>query len=189
VRDLGIRAPYVLCVGTIEPRKNLRRLGLAFERLRDGATRDHTLVLAGPEGWDDTFGEFLRGVDAARIQMPGYVPLAALPSLYHHASAVVYPSVYEGFGLPVLEAMCCSALVIASNVSSVPEVLGADALQFDPYDVDDISRALRTVLTFTPEGAASYRERNRRRALAHLERLRSEPPLPGLPPALFVAAL
>jgi glycosyltransferase involved in cell wall biosynthesis len=182
VTALGISTPYVLCVGTIEPRKNLRRLVQAFRRLRGDVTRDHSLVLAGPPGWDDTFGQFLRDTDAPWVHLPGYVPLESLPSLYHFASAVVYPSVYEGFGLPVLEAMCCSAIVAGSNVSSVPEVLGRDALQFNPYDVEDIARALRVALTWGADDSARYRARNRQRALAHIERLRIEPLLPGQAP-------
>jgi glycosyltransferase involved in cell wall biosynthesis len=180
VEAMGISTPYVLCVGTIEPRKNLRRLVQAFQLLREGVASDHTLVLAGPLGWDATFTAFLREMDASWVHLPGYVPLESLPSLYHLASAVAYPSVYEGFGLPVLEAMCCSAVVVASNVSAVPEVLGSDAVQFDPYSVEDIAGALQTALTMSPDERARYRARNRRRALAHLERLRTEPPLPGL---------
>ena len=92
----------------------------------------------------------------------------------------MYPSVYEGFGLPVLEAMCCSAVVLASDRSAIPEVLGPGALQFDPYDVEDIARAMRRALAMMPDESTRYRTRNRRRALAHLDRLRTEPPLPGL---------
>jgi len=179
VSSMGVPTPYLLCVGTIEPRKNLRRLVTAFQRLQND-TPHHTLVLAGPPGWDATFGAFLGEANASGVHLAGYVPLETLPSLYHFASAVVYPSVYEGFGLPVLEAMCCSAVVLASDSSAIPEVLGPGALQFDPYDVEDMANAMRRALTMTAEESRRYRTRNRTRALAHLDRLRTEPPLPGL---------
>ena len=179
-----IAAPYVLCVGAIEPRKNLRRLVRAFEAIaNEDAIRAHLLVLVGPQGWDATFRAFLTGSDVApRVRLRGFVPLEHLPSLYHFASAVVCPSVYEGFGIPVLEGMCSSGVVLASRISSLPEVLGPDGFQFDPYDTNDIARALRSALTLAAEDEAAYRRRCRRRAEAHLQRLAGEAPLPGLRP-------
>lgn len=165
--------PYVLCVGTIEPRKNLRRLVAAFEQ----ATRDHVLVLAGPEGWDP---EFLHEHRSARVRYLGFVELQRLPSLYHYASAVIYPSLYEGFGLPLFEAMCSSAIVLASSAASMPEVVGAAALTFDPYQTDEIAAALRRVLGMTPEAADAYRLQCRRRAEELLRRLDEAAPLPGI---------
>jgi glycosyltransferase involved in cell wall biosynthesis len=179
--SLKIPRKYVLCVGTIEPRKNLRRLVQAFQRLKAGAAAGHTLVLAGPPGWDPTFADFLRETAASDVMTPGYVPFEALPSLYHFASAVAYPSVYEGLGLPVLEAMCCSAVVAASNISAMPEVLGEAGIQFDPYDADDIARALHTSLTLDTAAEREHRTRNRARAVAHIECVRAHPILPGLP--------
>lgn len=177
----GIQGPYVLAVGTIEPRKNLRRLVQAFERLRcDAAADDHELVLTGPSGWDPDFQLFLARTDASRrVRLTGFVPLEHLPSLYHFASAVVCPSVYEGFGLPVLEAMCASAVVLASCTSALPEVLGFDGILFDPCDTKDMARALLGALRLPPAEAARYRARCRRRAEEHLQRLALEPPLPG----------
>jgi glycosyltransferase involved in cell wall biosynthesis len=176
-----ITSPYVLCVGTVEPRKNLRRLIRAFELLKEEeAASGLILVVAGPSGWDARFRRFLTGTDACtRVRMLGFVPLEHLPSLYHFASAVICPSVYEGFGLPVLEAMCCSAVVLASRISSLPEVLGKDGLQFDPFDTHDIAGALLRALTLPPTEAVAYRRRCRQRAEAHLERLAVEGPLPG----------
>jgi glycosyltransferase involved in cell wall biosynthesis len=177
----SLATPYVLCVGTIEPRKNLRRLVRAFELLKDEeAAKGLTLVLVGPNGWDFGFREFLIGRDAyPRVKMPGFVPLEHLPSLYHFAAAVICPSVYEGFGIPVMEAMCCSAVVLASRISSLPEVLGRDGIQFDPYDTQEMAGALLSALSLSPTDAASYRRRRRQRAEAHLERLAREGPLPG----------
>ncbi len=165
--------PYVLCVGTIEPRKNLRRLVAAFEQ----ATDDHVLVLAGLEGWDP---EFLRELRSPRVRHLGFVELPRLPSLYHYASAVIYPSLYEGFGLPLFEAMCSSAIVLASSMTSMPEVVGPDALMFDPYQTEEIAGSLRRALHMTPEGAVAYRLQCRRRADELLQRLDREPPLPGI---------
>lgn len=174
--------PYVLCVGTLEPRKNLRRLIKAFELLKDEqALEGIRLVLVGPPGWDATFQDFLLESDVAtRVRVIGFVPLEHLPSLYHFAAAVITPSVYEGFGIPVMEAMCSAALVLASRVASLPEVLGHDGFSFDPYNTQDIARALLDVLTLSGPDAARYRRRCRERADAHLARLAEEGPLPGL---------
>ena len=182
VRYHGICTPYVLCVGTIEPRKNLRRLVKAFESLKeDPAGRRVDLVIVGPQGWDAGFREFVAGTDASPyIRMLGFVPLEHLPSLYHFASAVICPSLYEGFGIPVLEAMCCSGIVLASRISSLPEVLGEDGMLFDPYSIPAIASALRRALTLSPSEEAGYRQRCRRRAELHLERLTREEPLPQL---------
>jgi glycosyltransferase involved in cell wall biosynthesis len=186
----GIDGPYALCVGTVEPRKNLRRLVKAFELLRhDPAATALELVIAGPPGWDSGFQEFLRASDMApRVRMTGYVPLEHLPSLYHFAEAVVYPSLYEGFGIPVLEAMCCSAAVIASRASALPEVLGPGGIMFDPCDTEDIARALLTVLDLSPEAVADYRRACRQRAEAHLARVEHERPLPGVAAAPLAVA-
>jgi glycosyltransferase involved in cell wall biosynthesis/GT2 family glycosyltransferase len=183
-----ITRPYILAVGTIEPRKNLRRLVKAFEWLRESdALRDHVLVLIGPNGWDPDFQQFLADSDvASRVIALGFVPTDHLPSLYHYASAVVQPSLYEGFGIPVMEAMCSSAVVIASNRGSLPDVLGAGGVTFDPTDSRAIAEALLWALSLSTEEAAAYRHNCRRKAEAHLERVLSEPLLPGLPPARTV---
>jgi glycosyltransferase involved in cell wall biosynthesis len=97
-----------------------------------------------------------------------------MPSLYHFASAVICPSVYEGFGIPVMEAMCSSSVVLASRISSLPEVLGGDGILFDPYVAQDIAGALLRALTMSPTDAA-----------AHLTLLAAEGPLPGFSPALM----
>ena len=161
----GLAPGYLLAVSTVEPRKNLRRLVRAFERLAEERRAGLTLVLAGPHGWDEGFDRFLAESDAfPRIQRLGFVPLADLPSLYHHAAAFVYPSVYEGFGLPVLEAMAAGAVVAASRTSSLPEVLGPEGIYFDPYDVGDIAAVLRRTLALRPEESAACRASARRRA-------------------------
>jgi glycosyltransferase involved in cell wall biosynthesis len=173
---------YVLCVGAIEPRKNLRRLVKAFELAKhDPASVELALAIAGPAGWDPGFIEFLAGTDVARdVHVLGFVPLEHLPSLYHFASAVVCASVYEGFGLPVLEAMCCSGIVVASRSSSLPEVLGEEGMLFDPYSTEGIAGALLRATTLSAAEESNYRRYCRRRAESHLERIAREGPLPRL---------
>lgn len=182
-----ITSPYILSVGTIEPRKNLRRLIRALEWLREAeGLRDHKLVLIGSAGWDPGFNEFLASSDvASRVLTLGFVPTDHLPSLYHYASAVVQPSLYEGFGIPVMEAMCSSAVVLVSNAGSLPEVLGPGGLVFDPTDSRAIASALLRAVTLSEEDAAEYRQDCRAKAEAHLRRVMTEPLLPGLRPALM----
>jgi glycosyltransferase involved in cell wall biosynthesis len=179
-RSYGLTGPYLLVVGTIEPRKNLRRLVQAFERLRQQGHGDVTLAIAGPPGWDEHFLKDLAASPAREeILYLGFVPVEQLPSLYHYARAVTYPSLYEGFGLPVLEAMCCSSVVVASRSSSLPEILG-DGIQFDPYCVDAIAAALAAALRLTVDEDAAYRQQCRERARALLKTWSAEPALPGL---------
>ena len=180
----GVTGPFILCVGTIEPRKNLRRLVNAFELLKsEDRLRNVRLVFVGPQGWDNDFRRFVLEHDACpRISILGFIPENDLPSLYHAADAVVYPSLYEGFGLPVLEAMCCSGVVLASRVSALPAILGNDGIQFDPYSTEDIARALLQALTMGEADRLQYRRRCRRRAEQLLETFALQPPLPGMPP-------
>jgi glycosyltransferase involved in cell wall biosynthesis len=185
----GISQPYVLCVGCIEPRKNLRRLVRAFELLaEEQVARDHLLVLVGPQGWDDGFPRFLEESAAyPRIRTLGFVPQEHLPSLYHFASAVICPSVYEGFGLPVFEAMSASSVVLAGSRSSLPEVLGDGGILFDPYRTEDMAAAMLQALRMAPAEAAACRRRSRSRAEVLLDRSNVMPPLPGLPAEARVA--
>lgn len=165
----GITRPYVLFVGTVEPRKNLRRLVHAFERAT-GATETHDLVIVGPDGWDESFASFLQASGhGRRVRRTGHVPLEHLPSLYNFATVVACPSLYEGFGLPVLEAMCARGVVAASAGGAQEETLG-DELLFDPLDTDDMAGALRRAIDMSPDCREAYRERSRRRAEAVLER-------------------
>jgi glycosyltransferase involved in cell wall biosynthesis len=137
---------FVLFVGTLEPRKNLVRLVEAFARVDDGKTK---LVLAGGKGWlyDTLFAQVERlGLEKAVI-FPGYVTSDDLPFWYNAATILAYPSIYEGFGLPVLEAQACGTPVLTSNVSSLPEAAGDAALMVDPYDVDALVGGLNRILT------------------------------------------
>ena len=142
----GLPGRYLLHVGTLEPRKNLVRLLEALHLLRRGGL-DAPLVLVGAKGW--LYEGFFRrleelGLERA-VSLLGYVPDEDLPALYAAATACVLPSVYEGFGLPVLEAMACGTPVVCSRSSSLPELGAGAARYFDPLDVEEMAGALRWV--------------------------------------------
>ncbi len=132
---------YLLFMGTIEPRKNLPRLLQAVEL---AGSRIGPLVIAGADGWgsDEVTRHIEKLQRAGRLSYLGYVPDDVRPALINGARSFVYPSLYEGFGLPVLEAMACGVPVLASNVSSLPEVVGDAAVLVDPQDVDAIAREM-----------------------------------------------
>lgn len=138
---------YVLFLGTIEPRKNIDGILDAFERLRsDGKMLEYGLVIAGPRGWKDK-GVLKRMAETPGVRYLGYVAHEDKPVLYAGASAFVYPSLYEGFGLPVLEAMAAGVAVLTSNRSSLPEVTNGAAYLVNPYDSAEIAHGLEMILT------------------------------------------
>jgi glycosyltransferase involved in cell wall biosynthesis len=143
----GLPERYVLFVGTIEPRKNLTRLLHAFETLHGEGLTDG-LVLVGKRGWlyEGFFAELEESPVKEAVIMPGYVPDEDLPAVYGGAQLLVFPSLYEGFGLPLLEAMACGTAVACSGTSSLPEVGGEAARYFDPMDEASITETLRSVL-------------------------------------------
>lgn len=140
--------PFLFTVGTIQPRKNYVRLCQALTALPP-AYADLHLVIAGGKGWlDDPIFRTITALGLEeRVHLIGYAAEADLPVLYSMAAAVPFLSLYEGFGLPVLEAMACGTPVVTSTVSSMPEVAGDAALLVDPYDVDAIAHALERVLS------------------------------------------
>jgi glycosyltransferase involved in cell wall biosynthesis len=141
--DLGVRGPFLLAVGTQEPRKNLPRLLAAFGEV-SGALPEHHLVVVGPVGW----GPRLQPTwDSVRVKLAGPVDDATLHALYQAADGLAYPSLYEGFGLPVLEAMAHGLPVLTSDRSSLPEVAGDAALLVDPFDLEAIARGLVRLAT------------------------------------------
>jgi glycosyltransferase involved in cell wall biosynthesis len=147
-RLLGIRSPaYALCVGSLEPRKNLRRLLEAWTRVHACLPPEVELVVAGDTGSSLVFESVPLGVTPPRVHFTGYVSDRHLPCLYAGALALIYPSLYEGFGLPPLEAMACGTPVITSNTTSLPEVVGDAAVLVDPQDVESIAIGLRQVLS------------------------------------------
>ncbi len=146
----GIDRDYILSVGSIQPRKNLRRLIEAYSLLRRQQPEGKLpqLVLVGKNAWlyDETL-QSLKDRDLGSIVLTGYVPEADLPALYSGALCFIYPSYFEGFGLPPLEAMKCGAPVIVGNKTSLPEVVGDAALMIDPFDVGAIAVAIQRVIT------------------------------------------
>lgn len=159
--------PYFLFVGTVQPRKNLARLIEAFARycgllgvlpraVSPGSPLDSrpsdplatlNLLIVGGKGWlsDDIYKlPKLLGIEN-RVKFLGHVPDEDLPALYSGAEALLFPSLFEGFGLPILEAQACECPVLTSNVSSMPEVAGKGAIFVNPYDIDDIVKGIRKI--------------------------------------------
>lgn len=135
--------PYVLYVGTIEPRKNLDTLLDAWKQLRPELRESCELVIAGPQGWGSE--KTLARVKAEAVYL-GYVPEADLPGLVAGAAAFVYPSLYEGFGFPVAQAMAAGVAVLTSNTSCLPEIAGDAALLADPRSATEIACGLARLL-------------------------------------------
>jgi glycosyltransferase involved in cell wall biosynthesis len=145
-RRYGLPEQYLIHVGTIEPRKNLTRLVEALQRLGESG-QTIPLVVVGGKGWlyDEFFLRLEQSGLSDSVVFPGYVPSAHLPAIYSAATAAVVASVYEGFGLPVLEAMACGTPVVSSEAPSLPEIGGAAARYFDPYDVPAMAGAIGEV--------------------------------------------
>ncbi len=142
--------PFILAVGVLEPRKNLNRLMDAFAILKSGGKLpDHKLVLAGSRGW--LVDGILRHHDESPVRddilLPGFVPDDLLPAAYSAADVLAFPSLYEGFGLPILEAMACGTPVVSSRTSCLPEVAEGAALLADPENTDALAVALELALT------------------------------------------
>jgi glycosyltransferase involved in cell wall biosynthesis len=142
-RKYALGRPYVLFVGTIEPRKNVDMLLEAFESLPSSVREHYQLVLAGPPGWAS--GRTMRRLQHVRYL--GYVPEEVLPGLTAGATAFVYPSLYEGFGFPVVQAMAAGVPVITSNGSALSEVAGGAALLVDPRSQSELHHAMSRLLT------------------------------------------
>ena len=149
--NYGIDTNYILSVGSIQPRKNLVRLIKAYAELRAAYSGNSCpkLVIVGKRGWlyDETFRALEETGVRDSVALTGYVPESDLPALYSGAICFVYPSYFEGFGLPPLEAMKCGAPVIVGNATSLPEVVGDAALQVDPFDVSAITAAMDQLIT------------------------------------------
>jgi glycosyltransferase involved in cell wall biosynthesis len=168
LRTYGLgQRPFFLAVGTLQPRKNLGTLLDAFRRFLEVTECDAELVLAGRPGWDATALERrIAELDLGnRVKRLGFVADDDLPALYGAALAYVQPSLYEGFGLTVLEAMACGTPVVASNTSSLPEVVGEGGLLVDPGDPGAMADAL-VALAANPELRDQLAEAGRTRAVS-----------------------
>jgi glycosyltransferase involved in cell wall biosynthesis len=143
----GIETPFVLYVGNLEPRKNLSRLLEAFAQLKRNDRIAHKLVIVGRKGWlyDGIFETLRKNSLDEQVLLTGYVPSADLPAFYNAATLMIYPSLYEGFGLPVVEAMACGTPVITSLGSSLEEIASGAAVLIDPYSVSSIATAIEKV--------------------------------------------
>lgn len=144
----GTGERFMLFAGSLKPTKNLRAVIEAYGRLRRADAVRHRLVLVGDKAWlmDDVFAAARETGYANDLIFTGYVPAADLVALYNAADLFVHPSLFEGFGLPVLEAMACGAPVVTSNTSAVPEVVGDAAVMVNPRDVEELAGAMARVL-------------------------------------------
>jgi glycosyltransferase involved in cell wall biosynthesis len=144
----GTGEHFILCVGDLQPRKNLKTLIAAYVKLRRADTIRQKLVLVGRKAWlyDDIFAAARMSGYQEALVFTGYVPDDDLVALYNAADLFVYPSIYEGFGLPPLEAMACGTPVVTSNTSALPEVVGDAAMTVGPLDVEALAGAIATVL-------------------------------------------
>lgn len=165
--EIGIdeTTPYILFIGVIEPRKNLMGLIEAFDILKSRRPLPHKLVVAGRRGWlsDGTMDRADRSLYRSDIIFPGFIPEGEMATLYSAAESFAFPSHYEGFGLPVLEAMACGKPVVASRASSLPEIVGDAGMQVDPDDPERLASALE-LLALNPEMRADFSARGLERA-------------------------
>jgi len=140
---------YVLYVGTLEPRKNIETILKAYARIDFEIQKSHPLVIAGKKGWkyENIFKTYNELKLKEKVKFLDYLDFSDLPALYNGASVFVFPSFYEGFGLPPLESMACGTPVITSNISSLPEVVGNAGILVEPLDIDNIAQNIEKILT------------------------------------------
>lgn len=158
-KKYGLGGAYILYTGTIEPRKNIVGILNAYELLPQALRSQYVLVLAGGKGWlDQHIQQRLSELKDLKIITTGYVPDEDLPAIYSGAAVFVYPSFYEGFGMPPLEAMACGVPVITSNNSSLPEVVGDAGIMVQAEDAGELAKQMERVLT-DPKLAAELRKK------------------------------
>ncbi len=145
---VGVERPYILYVGSVEPRKNLLRLLEAYQEVRKWSQSWRLVIVGARNYWKSSpVAQKVKDLGLeGQVKFTGYIPDEDLPALYNGADLFCFPSLYEGFGLPVLEAMACGTPVVTANSSSLPEVAGEAALLVDPYNVTELAAAMRRVL-------------------------------------------
>ena len=170
-KKYGITGDYFLYLGTIEPRKNIQRVIEAYAKLAEEDDGAPPLILAGGRGWlcEPIYKSAAEANRPDRIRFIGYVPQEDAPLLMAGAKVFLFPSLYEGFGTPIIEAMACGVPVISSNVASMPEVVGDAGILVDPYSVDSIRNAMERL-----SNDADLREELRNRGLERVKRFRWE---------------
>jgi len=167
----GISGDYVLSVGTVQPRKNYKRLIQAFNKflgygLRVTGFQNLQLIIVGKKGWmwEEILAEPKRLGIEGRVKFLEYVSDEDLPIIYQKAKCFVLPSLYEGFGLPVLEAMAAGCPVVASNTSSLPEVVREAGILVDPYNIDSIAEGITEILRYEDMEIQEMRKKGLERA-------------------------
>jgi len=148
IQSLGIKDPFILFIGTIEPRKNLKNILKAFSILKGRKLFKGKLVVIGMMGWkSEGFSEQIANLGIEHdVILPGFLSNDQLRSFYNLAEVFVFPSFYEGFGYPIVEAFSCGTAVVTSNASSCPEIAQDAAVMVNPYDPDDIARSISRIL-------------------------------------------
>ena len=166
----SISRDYILYVGTLQPRKNIIRLIEAFQKIKLSNSQINNnnvqLVIVGKKGWlyDDIFAKVKELRLEKDVVFTGFVPDEELPALYEYATCFCLPSLYEGFGFPVLEAMQYGCPVVCSNISSLPEVAGDAGVLVNPESVEDIARGLTDVLSLTSGQRKQMIEKGKKQA-------------------------
>jgi glycosyltransferase involved in cell wall biosynthesis len=148
LRAYGVAPGYILALGNMHPRKNLSRLLDAYVYLKRGRKSAPAMVWVGLQRWES--GRLLERARAEGVRLPGFVAQQDAPAFYRQAAMLVYPSLYEGFGLPPIEAMACGTPVVASNTTSLPEAVGQAALTVDPTDSAAMAAAMAQLLDDAP---------------------------------------
>lgn len=166
MKKYNITKPFILYIGGFSPRKNVKSLICSFTKIYNDLSKEYNLVIVGASKDELSYlNDFSNNLDlSSKIIFTGFVPENMLPILYNGCDVFVYPSFYEGFGLPPLEAMCCGAPVITSNISSIPEVVKDAGILINPYSSDSLMEAMVKVLN-NDELKSSLKENGLKRAL------------------------